>query len=114
MVGNVTSNHIAYHQISNLSRDISAARIEKTQRDNPSLQADQNRSNKHAGKVSDLGDSDRQQERNRTREIRDMQEGYQNIIKQYGQQTVLFRMMETMGGTGTHDSQSGIYLDTYV
>ena len=37
-----------------------------------------------------------------------------NIRQSLDRRTVVFKMMETMGATGTSDSMSGLFLDTYV
>ncbi len=39
---------------------------------------------------------------------------FEDVMERYQKRTVLFQMMETMGGTGTNDSMSGQFLDTYV
>ena len=39
---------------------------------------------------------------------------FDDVLERFQKRSVLFQMMETMGGTGTDDSKTGQFLDTYV
>lgn len=112
MVGNLSSVYINNQSSNSYSRIYLA---------NDGVKARFNQSEQHTHSRSDGVQSTHEKlnsvsHRNKTYDSSDFHNSkqFEDVLQRFQKRTVLFQMMETMGGTGTNDSMSGQFLDTYV
>ena len=108
MIGNLSASRPNSLLISNYQRNTSFERSGTHINEAP--QRNQNRRIQQAFIDVTAGEKT-QKESNQSRE---QKLSYEDIKEMFKSRTVLYKMMETMGATGTEYSVTGHYLDTYI